>query len=636
MSAVSTLVERDVEAELRVAHNKKHRRRERPAGQVVAPLRYTKDMISNDVWDQMLMTNNWRTLTLHKFDGPPNSILDIGCGRGQWAICAAKMWQGSNVVAFDVNDPTPNKRLARFGAGKNDNLPKRLKWVQGDLLEPLPFSDGKFDLVRLSRMGLHIPHDEWNDVLEEIARVLTPGGVLEVIEEDLIFPNHSAPAFTSPPVQSSGGPSIPRMPSSMGDVNRLTGTSPRPSLHRMQSTGDVGRRPSSPRPSIHRMQSTSAVNRLSGSSYGSVASNISHSPYSHNERTSTFRPSHSESGNLDVCFPQASSLSLPSNHAAHSTEDLRDHARLAMAWATMLRDNYLEPNVLDHLPGRLASVFSSVSGTPPYQVFLPPNSIKAPPVPPMPPLADDHSAPSSARSSAGSSELNPAMYSHMLSLLNRQPSLMSLASSNSHSRASTLSSETVSPHDADGEEFDLESPLKQGGSVEDAAAAAAHLRRTMQMVGACRERLFGAYERLFKHGDVPPPIAQPQYQYNKGGAGSKYWRNLRGEDKFTTYEDFRILGSDLREMFDNDWANWENDMVDRAGIRGHMHQQFDWGEPWAVSVPRFEPPLQSVLWRDKLPDHLPDGHPQYFRNIRGFVCFKGMDLAPAPAVMPDW
>jgi len=41
----------------------------------------------------MFITNCCRSLTLYDFDGPPATILDLGCGRGLWAIEAAKQWQ---------------------------------------------------------------------------------------------------------------------------------------------------------------------------------------------------------------------------------------------------------------------------------------------------------------------------------------------------------------------------------------------------------------------------------------------------------------------------------------------------------------------------------------------------------------
>ena len=43
----------------------------------------------------MLIKNRYRCLTLYDFDGPPSTILDLGCGRGLLAIEAAEQWQVS-------------------------------------------------------------------------------------------------------------------------------------------------------------------------------------------------------------------------------------------------------------------------------------------------------------------------------------------------------------------------------------------------------------------------------------------------------------------------------------------------------------------------------------------------------------
>ena len=52
----------------------------------------------------------------------------------------------------------------------------------------LPFPSEYFDLVRLSNMTLGIPFNRWNHVLCEIRRVLTPGGRLELIDDEINFP----------------------------------------------------------------------------------------------------------------------------------------------------------------------------------------------------------------------------------------------------------------------------------------------------------------------------------------------------------------------------------------------------------------------------------------------------------------
>ncbi|KAK0483713.1 hypothetical protein IW261DRAFT_975986 [Armillaria novae-zelandiae] len=58
-------------------------------------------------------------------------------------------------------------------------------------LEPLPFPNDEFDYVHIKRIALGVPEDKWDNLFEEIVRVMKPGGAFEMIEEDLFFPGHS-------------------------------------------------------------------------------------------------------------------------------------------------------------------------------------------------------------------------------------------------------------------------------------------------------------------------------------------------------------------------------------------------------------------------------------------------------------
>jgi len=51
-----------------------------------------------------------------------------------------------------------------------------------------PFPDDTFDFVRMANLALCIPYDKWEFVLGQVHRVLTPGGRLELIDDDIYFP----------------------------------------------------------------------------------------------------------------------------------------------------------------------------------------------------------------------------------------------------------------------------------------------------------------------------------------------------------------------------------------------------------------------------------------------------------------
>lgn len=280
-------------------------------GEVISPLTYTNDIVNFDHWDHMFITNCCRSLTLYDFDGPPSTILDLGCGRGLWAIEAAKQWQGSTVVGFDIERTQPRSDVLE------KSVSRRLRWVQGNLLEQLPFLTGQFDFVRMVRMGLHIPEDEWPSVLAEIARILKPHGVLEVIEEDLLFPSQSTRSHDVTPSsgQSSGS-------STQGSNTAMTATS-------------------------------------------------------YHKSVSSLKVKNNANTSLDT-FSGTSSTSLPSvldTKLRHpKPPDPQDHSRLQRAWEEMLDTYFLSPQPLSVLPLYLSLSFSNIRSHPPLQIPLPLNS----------------------------------------------------------------------------------------------------------------------------------------------------------------------------------------------------------------------------------------------------------------------
>lgn len=83
-------------------------------------------------------------------------------------------------------------------------ISSRLSYVLHNFIDPLPFEDDRFDFVRIASIGLGgVPgessflaatertltparpsEDLWSQLIEEAARVLNPGGHLEVVEHN--------------------------------------------------------------------------------------------------------------------------------------------------------------------------------------------------------------------------------------------------------------------------------------------------------------------------------------------------------------------------------------------------------------------------------------------------------------------
>ncbi|HUY78102.1 MAG TPA: methyltransferase domain-containing protein [Ktedonobacterales bacterium] len=135
----------------------------------------------------------------------PHSILDVGAGTGRWAMEMASLFPNANVVGVDVTPPPADRANASLGAGL-DIRPENYAFVQGNILEGLPFADQSFDYVHQRLLLFAIPETAWPKVVAELARVTRVGGWIELVE-------------TGP--QQHGGPAMDRI------VDWITATSNR-------------------------------------------------------------------------------------------------------------------------------------------------------------------------------------------------------------------------------------------------------------------------------------------------------------------------------------------------------------------------------------------------------------------------
>lgn len=66
-----------------------------------------------------------------------------------------------------------------------DHSPSASDVISIDLLKPLPFAEGSFDVVYHSQFIEHLPQDWAVSFMKECHRILKPGGVLRVVTPDL-------------------------------------------------------------------------------------------------------------------------------------------------------------------------------------------------------------------------------------------------------------------------------------------------------------------------------------------------------------------------------------------------------------------------------------------------------------------
>ncbi|CAE7191290.1 unnamed protein product [Rhizoctonia solani] len=139
------------------------------------------------------LTNNALGHLLHSTPSPPSvapdqrqprHCLDLGCGGGEWIRSALRQWPNCEFVGMDI------VLLNRAQLSSQKGTPSgRVTWVKGDFLaDRLPFANETFDRVHMRNLSHAIPHHAWNLLLSEIGRVMQPGGTLDIIAEDIIFP----------------------------------------------------------------------------------------------------------------------------------------------------------------------------------------------------------------------------------------------------------------------------------------------------------------------------------------------------------------------------------------------------------------------------------------------------------------
>ncbi|MDZ7960445.1 MAG: class I SAM-dependent methyltransferase [Aulosira sp. DedQUE10] len=149
----------------------------------------TSDFISNkkqifDLWapsyDWLLPSVFYQTVhkrLLEFVDLPPRpNVLDLGCGTGRLLERLAAKFPDLRGTGLDLSS-----EMLRVARQKNCHRP-RLIYVEGKA-ESLPFAEGQFDAVFNTISFLH--YLEPQQILNEVARVLSPGGRFYLVDTTL-------------------------------------------------------------------------------------------------------------------------------------------------------------------------------------------------------------------------------------------------------------------------------------------------------------------------------------------------------------------------------------------------------------------------------------------------------------------
>lgn len=101
---------------------------------------------------------------------PPARLLDAGCGQGGPAL--ARLPEGVDAVGIDIS---------RSQVERATSVVPAAALAQGDMAN-LPVADDAVDAVTAFHSLIHVPGEQHQQVIDEFARVLRPGGRLLVTE----------------------------------------------------------------------------------------------------------------------------------------------------------------------------------------------------------------------------------------------------------------------------------------------------------------------------------------------------------------------------------------------------------------------------------------------------------------------
>jgi ubiquinone/menaquinone biosynthesis C-methylase UbiE len=111
--------------------------------------------------------------------GHPASILDLGCGDGLSIYFFGRVFPKTELHGIDVSE-----KSVRIAAGRG--ITNAAFQVYNG--QTIPFDKERFDLVFVSQVFHHIPHELHAGLLEEIFRVLSPAGRLYLFEHNPLNP----------------------------------------------------------------------------------------------------------------------------------------------------------------------------------------------------------------------------------------------------------------------------------------------------------------------------------------------------------------------------------------------------------------------------------------------------------------
>lgn len=114
-----------------------------------------------------------------------HDILDLACGPGEWAMRVARAHPDKRVVGVDLS-----KRMIEYASVQTeaDDISNATFQVM-DITRPLEVPDASFDLINTRVIMTFMKREAWLPFLSECLRVLRPGGIVRITEQETVLGN---------------------------------------------------------------------------------------------------------------------------------------------------------------------------------------------------------------------------------------------------------------------------------------------------------------------------------------------------------------------------------------------------------------------------------------------------------------
>jgi Methylase involved in ubiquinone/menaquinone biosynthesis len=161
--------------------------KDNPSTYIVQNRKNTKELQRLKLQDHLLTTAMKGLMPEQPDPTRFQDILDIACGTGEWIMEVAKANPSAVCTGIDIS-----KRMVEYASDRaKQEDGQRVSFLVMDALKPLTFSDKSLDLMNM-RLGISFLRTwDWSHVFNEARRLLRPGGVIRVVEGEVVQESNS-------------------------------------------------------------------------------------------------------------------------------------------------------------------------------------------------------------------------------------------------------------------------------------------------------------------------------------------------------------------------------------------------------------------------------------------------------------